>query len=378
MMRPSVHVSIIAATIFVVSCSSAGAATPAASVGAAASPGPSAAAGSDAAVPGEGFAGATLVDVAAFANGFVTVGSAPIVDGRQFGGIWTSADGVTWTAASPTTLGDAAVQAATAVDDGIVAVGKICSTECYGFYSWRTDAAGTWSGPAAGSSDPATTPVSVAARGPLVVGAGFEFVSGGATNGRILTSPDGEVWTAMPDVEAMHDARLAAIAAGKRFVVVGSVVAASGRTAAAWSSPDASRWTRAADDPTFANATFSSVVTGGPGYLAVGGVGDDGAVWTSTDGQTWARLADQGTFTGSPLVDIATNGTGFIAIGNDAVGGTAWTSSDGATWVPVATIRGSADVKFVSVALGPKSSVIVGRPASPTSSAGLIFQVPSS
>jgi hypothetical protein len=374
MMRPSVGLSIIGFTIFVTACSSGGAATPAASAASPAGASAVASGSSAAAAPGQGFAGAALADVATFTGGFVTVGSAPSVDGGQSGGIWTSADGVTWTAAPPTTLDASTIQAATPYGDGILAVGKTCSGECGGFYSWRTTAPGTWAGPARASADFATIPVAVAARDKLVIGAGFENAPGG--DGHVMSSPDGETWTQVPDVASMQDARMAAIAAGKGFVVVGNVTTSAGRTAAAWTSPDGATWTRAADDPSFANATFSSVVTGGPGYVAVGSIGNDGAVWTSADGKKWTRIADQGAFAGDPILDLATNGTGFIAIANGKAGGMAWTSADGMAWTPVPTIAGSADAKFVSVALGPKSSVIVGKPAPPTPAAGLIFQGP--
>ena len=326
---------------------------------------------------GDTFAGSTLSDVAPYEIGFVTVGSAAMVSGQQLGGVWTSADGSRWTAAVPTTpFKDATIAVASAAGDGIIALGMPCSGECFGFESWATSDARTWAGPVTVPVTESVIPTSIAEGGTLMIGIGDDLVdvSNGAFNGRVFTTQEGDVWTPVPDIAAMHDARLNAIAAGAGgFAIVGSIKTAAGRAAAAWWSKDGTAWTRAADDPSFADATLTSVVRGKSGYLAVGSVGSDGAAWTSTDGQTWARSDATGTFAGSPLVDIGTSGDGLVAIGGDAVGGTVWTSADGAKWTPVPPIPGSAGSRFKSVAVGKSSSVIVGRPGPTGPTAGLVW-----
>ena len=358
---------VIAVGLAVAGCGSGGAATPAAGSG-----------GSGwTAVSGDVFAGSALNDVATFGNGFVTVGAAAMVGEQQVGGVWTSADGSSWTGAVPTTpFKDATIAVASAAGDGILALGMPCSGECYGFESWSTPDASAWSGPVKASGSDTVTPTSFVARGIPMIGIGDDLVdvSNGDFNGRVFTTPDGEVWSSVPDIAAMHDARLSAIAAGASgFVIVGSMKTAAGRAAAAWWSTDGTAWTRAAADPSFTDATLSSVVLGRSGYIAVGSIGPDGAVWTSTDGQTWALSDENGVFAGSPLVDIATNGAGFVAIGGDAAGGSAWTSADGARWTPVPPIPGSAGAHFKSVAVGNTSSVIVGRPGLSGADAGLVW-----
>ena len=329
------------------------------------------------AVNGDAIAGAALGDVAAFGKGFVTVGSAAATDGTQLGGVWTSADGSTWTAAAPTTpFEEATVAVASAMGDGIVALGMPCNGECFGYQSWTTPDAGAWSGPVKAGGSEAVVPTSVVTREALTIGIGNDLVdvSTGAFNGRVYTTPDGAAWTSVPDIAVMHDARLSAIAAGPSgFVIVGGVKSAAGGDAAAWLSSDGTAWTRAAADATFTGATLSSVVHGTSGYLAVGSIGSDGAVWTSADGQTWARSDTGGAFAGSPLVDVATNGKAFVAIGGDSAGGAAWTSGDGVSWARVPTIAGSAGVRFRAVAVGEKSGVIVGTPGPSAAATGLVW-----
>lgn len=365
--RSRVHAVVIAVGLLAAGCGPGGATTPGSGSGNS----------GWTAVSGDAFAGSTLNDVAAFDKGFVTVGAAAPVGGEQLGGVWTSADGSAWTGAAPTTpFKNATVAVAVAAGDGILALGMPCSGECFGYQSWTTSNGTTWAGPVKVPGTETVVPTGFAPGNSIMVGIGDDLVdvSNGAFNGRVFTTPDGEAWTPVPDIAAMHDARLSAIAAAANgFVIVGSVKAGTGRAAAAWWSTDGVAWTQAAADPSFTDATLSSVVPGTSGYIAVGSAGSDGAVWTSPDGRTWARNDDKGAFAGKPLVDVATNGKGFVAIGGDAAGGSAWTSADGARWEPVPPIPGSAGARFKSVAVGTTASVIVGRPGPSGPDAGLVW-----
>jgi hypothetical protein len=113
-----------------------------------------------------------------------------------------------------------------------------------------------------------------------------------------------------------------------------------------WTSADGLHWTRVGDQASFAHAAMTSVTRGGPGYIAVGHIGNHGAVWTSTDGQTWSRVPDATVFHTpagidqsypAVMTDVAAAGGTIVAVGNvysQDVGGTAlaWWSTDGRTW----------------------------------------------
>lgn len=359
----------LACVAFLVACGAAGGAPSGAGTGA----------GSWTVVPNSAFTGAVLHDVATFGNGFVAVGSGPDVGGNASGGVWTSADGTTWKAADPIPFAFAAVVSATAAGDGILALGGAPRGAPHVEF-WGTSDAQTWAEPIEppGSVEDDIQPTAIAAYGPHFVAVGNELVDVAALNGfdgRVFTSPDGEVWTAVPPVPDMHGASLAAISGGPSgFVIVGSITQSSGRVAASWSSSDGSQWTRAADDPSFTNAMMASVVGGGPGYIAVGSIGVDGAAWSSTDGHTWTPIATGKAFAGQPLSDVAVSPAGFVAVGGDpSSGGLAWTSRDGLVWTPTAAIPDSAGSKFISVAIGLKATVIIGNVGPGVPAAGLLW-----
>lgn len=116
---------------------------------------------------------------------------------------------------------------------------------------------------------------------------------------------------------------------GPGFVAVGGN---GEELAAVWSSIDGSNWVRAPhedalDGPGY--QTMNAVVAGGPGLVAVGVDGTDlgsvAAVWTSVDGAEWARVPnDESVFGASgvepPLVsmlDVVAGGPGLVAIGEE-------------------------------------------------------------
>jgi len=102
---------------------------------------------------------------------------------------------------------------------------------------------------------------------------------------------------------------------------------------------------------------MTSVTVGGPGLVAVGGVGadwrartsdfrnNDAAVWTSVDGLAWSRVAhDETVFGGADdqlMMSVTAGGPGLVAVGFDGEGpwdnsggqdAAVWTSVDGLTW----------------------------------------------
>jgi len=147
-------------------------------------------------------------------------------------------------------------------------------------------------------------------------------------------------WTASAD----DDQEVHAIAAGgPGFVAVGHVYPDT-KDAAVWVSPDGISWEAVGDQAALGgpdNQTMNDVVAGGPGLVAVGEEetpdGYDGVVWVSENGRDWSRVADpDGVFGGPGWQDIrsvVTGGPGLVAVGSVEGADQVWTSADGLTWV---------------------------------------------
>ena len=209
--------------------------------------------------------------------------------------VWTSPDGITWSRVphDETAFGNSTMSSVTPFGSGFVAVG--------------------FAGP------PQT------ARG----------------NAAVWTSPDGLTWFRAPLIERASSestgegmSRVAVGSAG--LVAVGWEWNGQERnlSASVWNSSDGITWSRVSDDEAvFGDAAISSVVSGGPGFIAVGSVGADGAVWTSPDGITWLRAPhDETVFRGAEIASVAQGGPGFVAVGSAGPDAAAWTSTDGITW----------------------------------------------
>lgn len=123
---------------------------------------------------------------------------------------------------------------------------------------------------------------------------------------------------------------------------------------------DGATWTRVEDpDGVFGvegegTVHLSDVVAGGPGYVAVGGVGEGrygeggtvAAVWTSADGAAWERVPHDDAVFGMPGTGaftaasaVTTVGQELVAVGVEAHGealvALAWLSEDGRDWTRV-------------------------------------------
>ena len=143
-----------------------------------------------------------------------------------------------------------------------------------------------------------------------VNGAGL-FVAGGA-NGTIVTSPDGDSWTAIPSITVQDI--FGSTIKGSLFVMVG----ASGII---FTSPDGSTWTeRISGTPNFLIGAISSL-----DLLVVSGAG--GTILTSPDGIVWTPRVSG---TSQDLFRLAASKDGkFVAVGGV---GTILTSPDGEAW----------------------------------------------
>jgi len=238
--------------------------------------------------------GNPLVSVAWGAPGFVAVGGA--------GAVFTSLDGITWSAQDAGT---------TAYLSGMAWTGT------------RYVAVGSRGTIVASADGSAWTPVDsgvgawlrgVRRLGGLVIAVGDE--------GTILTSPDGLAWTrrssGVPPWLTLTDVALHVGVPEDRFVAVGD----DGMVA---TSPDGFNWSVATTPTT---ADLRGVAWGGTQFVAVG---KTGSILTSSDGSAWTPQVS-----GTPyhLSCVAWDGTQFCALGDD---GTILTSTNGTTWIPRAS-----------------------------------------
>jgi hypothetical protein len=251
--------------------------------------------------------------------------------------VWTSVDGTTWTRLphNEAVFGSAEVGGVIAGGPGLIAVGS---------HVWTSPDGTTWSrvphdesvfGDAAMSS---VTPF----------GSGYVAVGGTGTgqirsgNAVAWTSPDGLTWTRAPHIEkttagSTGQEGMSQVAAGSAgLVAIGHEWSDREEpfSPPIWNSSDGITWSRVSDDEAvFRGAGISIVVSGGPGFIAIGSVGADAAVWTSPDGITWSRAPhDKAVFRGAGITSVTKGGPGFIAVGWAGLDAAAWTSPDGVTW----------------------------------------------
>ncbi|MGD2043357.1 MAG: hypothetical protein PVJ28_06865 [Acidimicrobiia bacterium] len=257
--------------------------------------------------------------------GFIAVGSGDP-------GVWISSDGSTWVEADVESSGW--LFDVIAADPGFIAVGS----DGAGAIVLLSDDGTSWT---SGSTDsvPGDEMIAVTAGGPGFVAVGTH-IDGPAV---VWTSTDGKEWSRVPhDPEVFgRDAAILDVADGPGGLVAVGVAGDRDLTAAVWTSSDGLAWTRVPHDPTvFGDGTVAetemlSVAVGGPGYVAVSGIGDQGhGVWTSADGTTWSKVAlDPDVFSSDEEMTVIVNTpAGLVAAGYEGEDAAAWLSSDGDTW----------------------------------------------
>jgi hypothetical protein len=292
-----------------------------------------------------------VTDMSAFEDGSVAaitllgpklmaVGSTP-AGGKTTAGVWTSADGLSWTRAHDVpSFGQAEIDAVARSGSGLVALGCPVGPEgCAGnpvARIWTSNDGAAWT-PAAFSSgfDPTGRRYdAVTAGGPGYVAVGYD-ISGGfpqvPADASIVTSGDGAKWTPVTANPAFRAATMGGVAAaGATLVAVGQ---ASNGAPVVWTSTDGRTWPRAATSGLPTDAEVRDVTTAGPGVIVVGREGGNAASWTSTDGRTWQQGPPSGALAGARMLHIVATSRGFIAVGTVGDGsGAAWTSPDGTNW----------------------------------------------
>ncbi len=296
--------------------------------------------------------------IAAGGLGLVAVGYAS-GDGVLNAAVWTSPDGSEWTRLSrdnPVFGGDEStkMEDVTVGGPGLIAVGHEGTPEHPAV--WTSVDGVDWTRVA---NDPGGLGPSgfqkmlgVAARDTGVVAVGWEWGSSGR-HAAAWTSLDGIAWSRVPHDASVFGSGPDGFLAGHQmrgvtpggpgFVAVGWVGDGVDLDAAVWTSPDGSTWTPAPhDEVVFGGASdqiMNDVAVGGPGLIAVGWTGDavgesQAAVWTSTDGFTWIRVPNDTEEWGAvaEMHRVASSGSGIVAVGSDASEPAIWESPDGWAW----------------------------------------------
>ncbi len=279
----------------------------------------------------------------------------------HYGVIFSSPDGQRWAAAGQVTAdGYAGIAGLRGGDGGLACLVGLPK----GSTAVLTSADGiTWRRVGTVPAGPTIGDMGPAAAGPVVAG---RFASG---DPYLTVAGVGDVnVAAVPGAVHPERAVTGVVADAGRVVAVGS----SNGSAAVWTSPNGSAWSRATlpapggPQP----RRLAGVVHGAQGWLAVGRAGDRALVLASSAGGVWQAVTGAKVFGGAGLAPAAAaaNGAGYVVVG--AQGGTtaaAWYSPDLKTWSR-ADAAGKADLdgtaaapKWMSdVAAGPAGFVAVG------------------
>jgi len=226
------------------------------------------------------------------------------------------------------------------------------------------------------------TAVAAAATVLVLVGGAALLLRVTGSDSPVATTPPIDlpgIWSRIPHDEAVlggpdGQVMVSVTVGGPGFVAVGG----DGDDAAAWTSVDAVTWKRVPDEGNVfggGDTGMSSVTVGGPGFVAVGGDGAGIAVWTSVDGVKWSRVVhDETVFGDASVFSVIEGGPGLVAVGSTEPGdnrsmpfnvdAVVWTSVDGLTWSRVPhdeTVFGGEENQYINdVTVGGPGLVAVG------------------
>ena len=326
---------------------------------------------------------------------WMIAGTRTTADGSSSATVWSSPDGVRWSA---TTLpgSDGRAMAATAWGARTLIVGSVGRGVGERAAVWMSQGPGEPF--VAVTADTSLLPSSAAltpsdsspARGSAamdVVAAGTQGAfAAGSVAGRetVWYSTDGTDWATVAGADEVIGGRPGAVITD--LLVTPTAVLASGTApdgthtdGEVWSSPNGMRWQRAsaAGDP-FAGAgdhLVDGLALDSTGSLvAVGGVRSGPswvpASWVSPDGTTWSQPSEafpdstrpQPELGGTVVRAVTSDGTGMVAVGGSTTAQRVWTSNDGLNWTETplpAGPAGATDWSADLVAASGSTTVVV-------------------
>ncbi len=247
--------------------------------------------------------------------GGLAYGGSTYVAVGNFGAIWSSPDGLTWTARHAAydinTLRNVVYGAGLAKPLFVAPVSTSNPVSGPTWYVLTSPDGVTWTQAASG---PDAYPAGVAYGGPSV---SFVIVGGGngnKPNGWAFTSPDGVTWTRSANASTTINTDLGAVTyGGGQFVASGTGV---------YTSPDGVTWTKQSVPST---DEFGAIAFGNGTYVALDTQMLESTVLTSPNGITWT--AHSVSFGNNTYIG------GALAFANGAfLGSGLSTSTDGVTW----------------------------------------------
>jgi hypothetical protein len=225
---------------------------------------------------------------------------------------------------------------------GLVAVGGERNNEYddYQAVVWTSVDGSTWERAAVERFEDVLNDVAVGSAGFVAVSSEGSALSN-SDDPPVMFSEDGESWARIPSDTAAfpREAGIMAVTdGGPGYVAVGGVGSPDGLSEASiWSSTDGVSWTRVDQDlgEGYESSFIEAIVNTGSGLVAVGTAEGselsatpqaDLLVWTSLDGLVWERKAlssERG-----HVVAVAAHGESVVAIGYEGNFLTAWVSAD--------------------------------------------------
>jgi hypothetical protein len=252
------------------------------------------------------FAGAWIDAVTVGGPGLVAVGGTGGYNVDSDAAVWTSPDGIIWSRVPHDESvfgGDDGqfISDVTVGGPGLVAVGSGGGIGPWDHNTgthaavWTSVDGTTWSrvpndDALLGTGSNPAPMLSVAAGGPGLVAVGSDFWAAGRARTPVWTSPDGIIWTRVPDDETVRGVMLDVIGGGPGLVAVGCVCGANAWTPVVWTSVDGIAWTPIPDDDAAVRSVdrmFGASIQG-PNLVVVGSDGSgtlpkrDAVVWVAT------------------------------------------------------------------------------------------------
>jgi hypothetical protein len=234
------------------------------------------------------YAAGAMTSVTPFGAGFVAAGyhDDPL-HASASAGVWRSSNGLTWHADGGSgTFSGGRIWGIAAKGGTLVAVGTRGDPNDGPAAAWRwTDATGWQRGRIGPGAAGAMRAVAVTASGFVAVG------QNGRDDGALAwTSPDGLVWTAVPDQPAFHylsmPVRMQTVVAGPTGLIAGGWRSDAGNgSAVTWTSADGVTWSGPVWEPAFSGGQISGLGVSGGALVAVGRTGypdnNQAAIWVS-------------------------------------------------------------------------------------------------